>query len=218
MSDASVSWIQQHPLINTNAADMSPSVAVDLTGNVYVAYKSLGTVSGGTFSGVSGSDIVVFKMDFNGAVVWIKETALMNTDTYDYSPAIAVDTSGNVYVSYQTLGTVSGGTRMDVENIENMCVFKMDTDGNVVWIKETALMNTDTDDYYPTISVDALGNVYVSYQTLGTVSGGTRMGLAGTDNICVFKMDTNGAMVWIKETSLMNTSFYDQRADRKSVV
>ena len=50
-------------IFNTNFNDQFPSTAVDSSGNVYVAYQTDGTVSGGTNSG--NFDIVVFKLDTN---------------------------------------------------------------------------------------------------------------------------------------------------------
>jgi hypothetical protein len=202
-------WIKETRLMNTSSDEGAPTPVVDISGNLYISYQSLGTVSGGTKMDNAGfTNIIVFKLDTNGAMVWIKETALMNTNNNDQAPTVAVDTNGNVYVSYHTLGTVSGGTRMD-SGFNNICVFKMDTNGAMVWIKETSLMNTDNNDQAPTVAIDSTGNVYVSYQTLGTVSGGTRLDAGATYNICVFKMDTNGAMIWIQETSLMNTPAND---------
>jgi hypothetical protein len=143
-------------------------------------------------------------MDTSGNMVWIKETALMNTTLFDEYPTIAVGPSGNVYVSYVSDGTVSGGTLIGSYDI---VLFKLDTSGNMVWIKETSLMNTNNQDYSPTIAVDSAGNVYVSYWSNGTVSGGSLRDSAG--DIVVFKMDTNGGLVWIKEQALMNTSGAD---------
>jgi hypothetical protein len=203
-----VSWIKQTALMNTSSADTVPSMAVDSSGNVYAAYQTSGTVSGGVASG--GQDMVVFKMDANGAVVWIKQQTAMNTTILDQAPTIAVDPSGNLYVAYQSYGTVSGGTRLEASTgIYNICVFKMDANGAVVWIKEQAVMNTTSDDFIPKIAVDSAGNSYISYQTTGTVSGGTLFDAAG--DVVIFKLDTNGAVVWIKQQVIMNTSDLDRQ-------
>jgi hypothetical protein len=61
-------------------------------------------------------------MDNNGAVAWIKEQALMNTSGTDTVPTIAVTPAGGIYVSYQTLGTVSGGVQSGGSDI---VVFQM---------------------------------------------------------------------------------------------
>ena len=201
MANVVVSWIKQLQSMNTSLNDATLSIAIDPSGNIYVAYQTTGgTVSGGTFTGGT-DDIVVFKMDTNGGVKWIKETALMNTNNIETNPEIATDSSGNVYVSYVTTGTVSGGTRRDISGNSNICVFKMDTDGAMIWIKEQALMNTLGNETSPSILVDSIGNVCIAYQTSDTVSGGT---IRGGATIVVFKMDTNGAMIWIRQQFVMN--------------
>jgi hypothetical protein len=197
-----VEWVAQQALMNTTGNDVSPSIAVDSTGNVYISYQTAGTVSGGTFVGVS--DICVLKMNSSGVVQWIKEQAVMNTLVDDQYPRIAVDPSGNVYVTYYTGGTVSGGTFLG--GVYDVAVFKMDSSGAVQWIKELALMNTTGADYNPALTVDSAGNVYISYNTTGTVSGGV---FSGGADICVLKMNTSGAVQWIKEQAVMNTTGFD---------
>jgi hypothetical protein len=199
-----VEWIQQQAVMNTTAADTTPAVATDPSGNVFIAYQSTGTVSGGTFLGTA--DIVVVKMNSSGVLQWIKEYADMNTTLGDVIPTIGLDISGNIYVSYQSTGTVSGGTFIGAAY--DVVVFKMDTNGSVLWIKEQALMNTTATDQRTTTAVDPSGNVYVSYYTTGTVSGGTFRG--GTSDVVVFKMNTSGVVQWIKQLDAMNTTGVDQ--------
>jgi hypothetical protein len=198
-----VIWIKQTNVMNTGLIDLLPTIAVDTIGNCYVSYITPGTVSGGTFSGGS-YDIVVFKLDSLGNLVWIKETTSMNTVGTDLSPTIKVDSSGNSYVAYYTTGTVSGGTY--VGGNYNIVVFKLDSSGNMVWIKQTAAMQTINGGNYPTIDIDTLGNSYISYWSSGTASGGTFMGIS---DIIVFKLDSSGNVVWVKQTAAMNTTSDD---------
>ncbi len=192
-------WIKEQAIMNTTNFEYRPSIGKDVVGNVYVTYYTGGTVSGGTFMGGS-YDIVVFKMDTNGNVQWIKEQSIMNTTGTDYNPIIAVDPSGNSYVTYYTFGTVSGGTYLGGGDI---VVFKMDTNGNLQWIKEQSNMNTTGGDQYPTIAVDSAGNSYITYYTTGIVSSGT---VSGNNDIVVFKMDANGTLQWIQQQAVMNTT------------
>lgn len=197
-----VVWIQQQAVMNTNTTEFGPKICVDATGNVYVSYYTSGTVSGGTNSG--GTDIVVFKLDTNGIFQWIKQQAAMNTTGSDSSPNICTDLVGNVYVTYTTyLRTVSGGTNSGADDI---VVFKLNTNGTMQWIKQQPVMNTTGTDYNPRICVDSTGNVYVSYTSYGTVSGGTN---SGSSDIVVLKIDTNGTVQWIQQQAVMNTSSDD---------
>jgi hypothetical protein len=61
----------------------------------------------------------------------------------------------------------------------------MDTNGAMVWIRESVNVNTIAADTSPTIAVTKAGVIYVSYQTAGAVNGTTSSG--GTD-LVVLKM------------------------------
>lgn len=205
-----IEWIKQQSIMNTTQGDDTPNIAVDTNGNVYVAYRTNGTVSGGVATG--NGDIVVFKMDTLGNMVWIKQERVMNTTSSDQRQTIAVDSNGNVYLAYNTTGTVSGGVFMGGATDGDIVVVKMDTNGRVVWIRQRPAMNTTSNDYYPYVSVDAAGNVYVSYQTIGTVSSGTNKG--GFESV-VFKMDTLGNVLWVKQQPNMNTTMDEQQSKIK---
>jgi hypothetical protein len=87
------------------------SIAVDAKGNVYVTgyFESdsltLGSI---TLRRAGGKDIFVVKYDPNGQVLWAKSAGGMNDD---YGASIAVDASGNVYVTgYFESDTLTFGT------------------------------------------------------------------------------------------------------------
>ena len=65
-------------------------------------------------------------------ISWIRQLAATNTVVSDNNPTITVDASGNTYVAYWTTGIISGGTSYSIENI---VLFKLDTDGNLLWLK-----------------------------------------------------------------------------------
>jgi len=87
------------------------SIAVDAKGNVYVTgyFESdsltLGSI---TLRSAGGKDIFVVKYDSNGKVLWARSAGGMNDD---YGASIAVDASGNVYVTgYFESDTLTFGT------------------------------------------------------------------------------------------------------------
>jgi hypothetical protein len=203
-TNGNVVWTRQQSVMNSTASDTVPYIAVDSSGNIYVSYQCADVISGGTFAG--GTDIVVFKMDTNGNMIWIKQQRVMNTTVGDVQPRITLDSSGNSYVCYRTTGTVSGGT-FSGGGSGDIVVFKLDTNGNMAWIKQQQnIMNTTGSEWLPDIVVDTSGNVYVTYYTDGTLSGGIRAGLF---DVVVFKMDTNGSMIWVRQRTVMNTTADD---------
>jgi 6-phosphogluconolactonase (cycloisomerase 2 family) len=182
---------------------------VDSTGSVYVSYFTDGQVSAGT--NVGSNDIVVFKMDTDGSVLWVKQQAAMSSSGNDSFPSIAVDSAGSIYVSYQTVGTVSGGTNKGSNDI---VIFKMDPDGIVQWINQQSSMSTSNDDLNPRIAADAFGNLYVSYYTTGSVSGGLNI---GSNDIVVMKFTSSVPFVPVFLAPRSKGAFKVNNASRVSI-
>ena len=79
--------------------DNGMAITVDISGNVYVTGDSLGLTT--------GSDYVTIKYNSEGQTQWV---ALYDTNFHgnDYGRAIAVDPSGNVYVTGTSWGQGHG--------------------------------------------------------------------------------------------------------------
>ena len=200
-SSGDTSWIKEQVNISSVDGGNDMIVAADNQGNSYVVYTADATISGGVIAGYT--DVVVSKLDSAGNIVWIKQQAVMNSSMNDFSPSIVADSNGNVYVAYQTFGTVSGGQSQGAWDI---VVFKLNTSGTLEWIKQTPIVNTSGYDASPKIAMDGSANLYVAYMTDGTVSGGT---LAGEMDIAVFKMSSNGDIQWTLQDISINTELYD---------
>ncbi len=95
-------WTMQ---FGTSYYDYAQSVAVDASGNVYVAGLTSGALPGQTSSG--GGDAFVRKYNGSGSELW---TMQFGTSTYDEAYDVAVDTFDNVYVAGQTYGALPGQT------------------------------------------------------------------------------------------------------------
>jgi hypothetical protein len=196
-------WIKQQPLFNGTGNNYNPSHVIDSMNNIYVAYQTDGTVSGQTNCGLT--DIVVFKMNALGHLLWIQQNPTFNTSNFDWGPSIAVDSVGQIYVAYETRGVISGQTNSGSSDI---AIFKMDTNGLVLWTRQNTIFNTPLSDEYPSIIVDPNGNIYVSYITYGTVSGQTN---TGSSDIVVMKIDSSGNVVWLRQNASFNTSGTDDQ-------
>ena len=190
--------------------DEGRSIAVDSSGNVYATglTASSGWVSGGWDTTYNGDDRdgYVVKLSAAGAHLW--STYLGGTDR-DYGLGIAVDSSGNAYVTGQTAseGWVSGGWDTSVNGGWESYVVKLSPTGAHLW--STYLGGTGNDYGGYGIAVDSSGNVYVTGWTDsgGWVSGGWDTSYAGACDGYVVKLSTSGAHVW--STYLGGTGYDD---------
>jgi hypothetical protein len=152
-----------------NSADWAYAIAVDGSGNVYVTGYSYG-------SGTS-LDYATIKYDPAGNQLWEKRyNGPGNSDDWTY--AIAVDGSGNVYVTGYSWGS---GTSLDYATI------KYDPSGNQLWEKRYNGPG-NYDDNARAIAVDGSGNVYVTGQSYG---GGTSTDYATIKYVQFLRGDAN---------------------------
>ena len=157
-----------------NSDDWASALAVDGSGNVYVTGYSYGSET--------ERDYATIKYDNNGNELWVAQyDGPGNSD--DYASALAVDDSGNVYVT----GKSYNGTDYDYATI------KYDTDGNELWVtRYDGFVKGDDiplggDDSASALAVDGSGNVYVTGESN-----------SGTDyDYATIKYDTDGNELWV---------------------
>ncbi|MFZ1853033.1 MAG: SBBP repeat-containing protein, partial [Nitrosomonas sp.] len=126
-----------------NAYDGANSIAVDNSGNVYVTGRSRG-------SGTS-DDYATLKYNVLGALQWVSRYNGTG-NLFDGARSIAVDGSGNVYVTGQSTGT---GTSDDYTTI------KYNALGDQQWVSRYNGTGNFSD-VASSIAVDGFGNVYVT--------------------------------------------------------
>ncbi|MEO6694736.1 MAG: SBBP repeat-containing protein [Ignavibacteria bacterium] len=122
-----------------NSEDLGYRIKVDASGNVYVTGASTGSTS--------GHDYVTIKYNTFGDSLWVrryKGSGNSGDDAY----ALAIDASGNVYVSGYSTGT----------NADYLTI-KYNSSGDSLWVRKVDL---GVNDVATSIFVDGIGNVYVT--------------------------------------------------------
>jgi hypothetical protein len=178
-----------------DAADQSLSgVALDSLGSVLVTGAFMGTIDfgDGPLTSAGNTDIVVAKMDPNGAHVWSKR---FGDPFIQLGASIAPDADRNVVVTGSMQGTVDfgGGPKTSAGGYD-IFVVKLDSQGNHLWDK---VFGDPSAQYGFALAVDGKKNVIVAGSAQGTVDfGGGPKTSAGSDDAAVVKLDPSGAHLW----------------------
>lgn len=132
--------------------DRANAITLDATGNVYVTGKSVGV-------GSAAEDAFTIKYNNAGATQW---TARYNgpANGYDEGKSIAVDATGNVYITGYSF---TAGANNDYMTI------KYDVAGTQEWITKYNGTGNNSDQA-ASVAVDALGNVFVAGMSRGSGS------------------------------------------------
>lgn len=152
-----------------NSADFANAITVDASGNVYVTGESVG-------SGTE-QDYATIKYNSTGQEQWVARYNGPGNDV-DAAMAIAVDGSGNVYVTGYSTGS---GTGFDYATI------KYNSAGQEEWVMRYN-GSGNSDDAARAIAVDDIGNVYVTGQSVGSGTGA---------DYTTIKYDTSGQEKWV---------------------
>jgi hypothetical protein len=189
-AEGTVEWIRQ---MGTSYNDYAYDITTDSSGNVYVTGYTAGALDG---SNAGSHDVVVVKYDNDGNEQWTKQ---LGTSSHDGATGIATDSSGNVYVTGYTTGSLGGSNDGSLD----IFVVKYDSGGAKQWTKQ---LGTSQTDHAHGIATDSSGNVYVTGNTSGDLDGSN----AGSYDLFVVKYDSGGAKQWTKQ---LGTSDYDYAHD-----
>jgi hypothetical protein len=184
-------WSQR---FGANPDDVGYAVAVDGSGNVVMTGYFNGTVNFGGSNLVSsgGNDIFVAKYNSAGIHQWSQR---FGSTTNDEGRAVAVDGSGNIFVTGYFTGAISfTGSGLISAGGNDIFVTKINAAGLPQWGQR---FGSTSNDLGEALAVDGSGNVLVAGYFQGTVSfGGVNRVSAGLTDIFVAKYNSVGVHQW----------------------
>lgn len=182
------------------AGDFFKGVAVDASGNVLVTGKFGASVDFGTglFTAAGSGDIVLAKYSgSDGSVIWAKQFGSINDDD---GSSVAVDSSGNVYITGYFRSTINfGGANLTPPFNTDLDVFvaKFSSAGMHQWSKN--FTNTGNDRGYG-IAVDTTGvTITGSFSNVINFGGSALSAANAMIDGFVARFDTVGTHVWSRQ-------------------
>ncbi len=186
------------------SSDMGQAIAVDPSGNVYVAGQFAATVDfgGGPLTSAGGFDGFLAKYTTNGGFVWAKRVGGTSVDNVT---GVGVDTNGNPTIVGYFQGTANfGGANLTSAGAADVFVAHYTSAGVHQWSAQYG----DADDQRAyAVAVDGSGNIAVTGYFAGTINfgGGSMVNVGGADMFLV-KLSASGAHLWSKQFG--NTGTY----------
>jgi hypothetical protein len=201
-------WARRIGSPSTTFNDYSFSVAIDATGNVYIAGAFANVVDfdpdTGTYNltATGTTDIFILKLNSTGKFIWAKT---MGGGSWDLGYSVHIDAMGNVYTTGVFRGTADfdpngASYTMTSVGMDDVFVTKHDASGNFIWAKQLGGKGNETG--YG-ITTDAALKVYLTgfysdTADFNTGSGTTNLISNGGKDIFVTKLDTAGNLIWAK--------------------
>ncbi len=149
-----------------------------------------------TNPGVGTGDVFLVKYDASGNALWAKTFG--GTDG-DVGNAVAVDASGNVYITgWFASSTISFGTSTltNAGPGNDVFIVKLNSSGSAIWAKSAG--GSSSDRGYG-ITVDPSGNVFTTGAFMSATINfgtGTLTNASATNDVFIAKHDSNGNALW----------------------
>jgi hypothetical protein len=158
----------------------------DGNGNVYAVGTTGGSLGGNTLTGMM--DLLLVKYDSGGNQLFVKQ--LGASGRFTAALAVAVDSSGGIFVVGDTNGNLDGSTSPVTRA---MFLVKYDSAGNRIYTRQLGVSGVATVAH--SVAVDASGSVYVAGYTQGDLDGNE---LTGSADAFIAKYDASGNAVFTR--------------------
>ena len=179
-------------LWNTFLGGMVNGIALDGSANIYLTGQSDATWGAPINNYAGGNDAFAAKLTSDGALLW---NTFLGGAGFDRAYAIAVDGSGNAYITGESDAAWGSPVRAYAVGDIDAFVAKLTGDGALLW--NTFLGGVDYPDFGRAIALDLIGNVYVSGESDATWGSPVRpaSGEWDTDTFLA-KLTGDGALLW----------------------
>ena len=164
--------------------DYANGVVTDSSGNVYVTGGAKGRLDGNTSAG--NTDLFMLKYNSSGTKQWTKQ---LGSSGRDSANAIAIDSSGNLYVTGMTFGGLDWNTSA---GSNDLFVVKYNSSGTKQWTEQ---LGTPSSDAANAVATDSSGNVYVVGVTYGVLGDKNK----GNSDLFVVKYNSGGTKQWTEQ-------------------
>lgn len=162
-------WVQKYNGPG-NYTDISGSIGIDNSGNVYVTGWSVGNSN--------NIDYATIKYNSNGVQQWVQRFNGSGNGE-DYGKELKVDNLGNVYVLGRSVGASTG---IDITTV------KYNSSGVQQWVKSYNAIGNEFDEA-GNLTLDASGNIYVV---------GSSVGVNGNRDFATIKYNSSGVQQWVQ--------------------
>ena len=201
-SSGVVQWVYT---VGGTGADRGRKIALDSSGNIYVAgyYENTVDFGGGNITSNGSWDAYLLKLNSSGTFQWVKS---YGASSNDLGRDVAIDSNDNIYLTGNFRGTVDfGGGDVSSNPSNNAYIFlvKFNSSGVFQWVYTAG--GTGVDDVR-SLALDSSDNPYITGSFQSTVNfGGGNTTAANTNDLFILKLNSSGAYQSIY-TSNIDTS------------
>ncbi len=168
--DPDLSTLQAATYLGGSGSDSADAIAIDSTGRIYVAGKTSGNfpvTTGGAQENYGGGefDMAIARLDADLSAV--QAATYLGGNDSDRATAIAIDSSGRVYVAGYTASdnfpVTTGGAQKTSGGGTDMAIARLDAD--LATLQAATYLGGSRDDNANAIAIDSTGRIYVAGYT-----------------------------------------------------
>jgi hypothetical protein len=198
--DCVTQWTGTKQLGGVGQVSYGKSVAVDASGNVYVVGDTTGFLDSQALAGTR--DLFITKYNLSGIKQKTSLVGVQNAATF--GQAVAVDSSGNVYVVGYTDGKLGPDPQL---GLMDAVLIKYNSKGERQYIRQLGVLGATTQGF--SVAVDANLNVYVAGITTGLLDVNTPTNSTGTqtggEDFFVAKYDAAGVWKYTRQLGAIDS-------------